>query len=49
MSLSNHLLDIIDDVNSTSLPMNTFVLSFDIVNILHNIDKSSGLDAGKYT
>lgn len=49
MSLSNHLLDIIDDVNSTSLPMNTFVLSFDIFNILHSIDKSSGLDAGKYT
>lgn len=49
MSLSNHLLDIIDDVNSTSLHMNTFVLSFDIVNILHSIDKSSSLDAGRYT
>ena len=44
---SNHLLDIIDKINSMFLPTNAILFSFDIVNMFPNIDKKSGLDAVK--
>ena len=44
---SNHLLDIIDNINSMSVPMNTILGSFDIVNMVPNIDNKSGLGAVK--
>ena len=47
MPLSKHLLDIIDNVNSTSLPKNTFLVNFDIVNMLSSIDNNSRQGAGK--
>ena len=44
---SNHLLDIIDNMNSMFLPANAILVSFDIVNMFPNIDNKSGLDALK--
>ena len=44
---SNHLLDIIDNINSMFLPANTICVSFDIVKMFPNIDNKSGLDAVK--
>ena len=44
---SNHLLDIIDNINSMFLHTNAILLSFDIVNMFPNIDNKSGLDAVK--
>ena len=44
---SNHLLDLIDNINSMFLSMNTILISFDIVNMFPNIDSKSGLDAVK--
>ena len=44
---SNHLLDIIDKINSMFLPANAILFSFDIVNMFPNIDNKSGLDAVK--
>ena len=44
---SNHLLDIIDNINSMFLPTNTVLCSFDIVNMVPNIDNKSGLDTVK--
>ena len=44
---SNHLLDIIDNMNSMFLPANAILVSFDIVNMFPNIDNKSGLDAVK--
>ena len=45
---SNHLLDIIDKINSMFLPANAILFSFDIVNMFPNIDNKSGLDAVKF-
>ena len=43
---SNHLLNIIDNMNNMFLPANAILVSLDIVNIFPIIDKS-GLDAVK--
>ena len=42
---SNHLLDIIDNINSMFLPANAILVSF--VKMFLNIDNKSGLDAVK--
>ena len=44
---SNHLLDIIDNINRMFLHTNAILLSFDIVDMFPNIDNKSGLDAVK--
>ena len=44
---SNHLLYIIDNINSMFLPANAILFSFDVVNMFSNIDNKSGLDAVK--
>ena len=44
---SNHLLDLIDNINSMFLLTNTILGSFDIVNMFPNINKKSGLDTVK--
>ena len=41
----NHLLDIIDNMNSVFLPANAILVSFDTVHMFSNIDNKSGLDA----
>ena len=38
---SNHLLDIIDNMNSKFLPANAILVCFDIVNTFPNIDNKS--------
>ena len=42
---SNHLLDIIDNINSMFLPANAILVNF--VKMFLNIDNKSGLDAVK--
>ena len=44
---SNHLLDIIDNINSMFLHVNAILVSFDIVNMFPKTDNKSGLDAVK--
>ena len=44
---SNHLLDIIDNINSMFLPANAVLVNFDFVSMSPNIDNKSGLDAVK--
>ena len=44
---SNHLLDIIDNVNSMFLPAKAILVTFDIGNMFPNIDNKSGLDVVK--
>ena len=44
---SNHLLYIIDNINSMFLPANAILFSFDVANMFSNIDNKSGLDAVK--
>ena len=44
---SNHLLDIIDNMNNKFLPAIATLVSFDIVNMFPEIDNKSGLDAVK--
>ena len=44
---SNHLFDIIDNINGVFLPTNTILVSFDIANMFPNISNKSGLDAVK--
>ena len=44
---SNHLLYIIDNINSMFLPTNAILFSFDVANMFSNIDSKSGLDAVK--
>ena len=44
---SNHLLDIIDNINSMFSPANAILVSLDIVNMFPNIDNKSDLDAVK--
>ena len=44
MKNSNHLLDIIDNMNSILLPANVVLFTFDIVNMFPNTDNKSGLD-----
>ena len=42
-----HLLDIIDNMNSIILPANVILISFDIVDMVPNINNKSGWDAVK--
>ena len=44
---NNHLLDIIDKINSKSLPANAILVSFDIDNMFPVIGNKSGLDGVK--
>ena len=44
---SNHLVDIIDNINSIFLTANAILATFNIVNMFPNIDNKSGLDAVK--
>ena len=44
---NNHLLDIIDKINSKSLPANAILVSFDIDNMFLVIGNKSGLDGVK--
>ena len=44
---SNHLLDIIDNINSMFLPANAVLVNFDFVSMSLNIANKSGLDAVK--
>ena len=45
---SDHLLDIIDNIDTMFLPyFNAILVTFDIVNMFPNIDNKSGLDAVK--
>ena len=44
---SNHLLDIIDNINSMFLPANAVLVNFDFVSMSPNIDNKSVLDAVK--
>ena len=37
------MLDIIDEINNSSLPTNSILVGFDIVNIFPSIDNKSGL------
>ena len=42
---SDHLFDIIYNINSMFLPANTILVRFDIVHMFPNIDNKSGFDA----
>ena len=44
---SNHLLDIIDNIDSMFLRANTILATFDIVNMFPNTENKSRLDAVK--
>ena len=44
---SNHLLDIIDNINSMFLPANAVLVNFDFVSMSPNIENKSGVDAVK--
>ena len=41
------MLDIIDNLNSLDLPLNSILVSFDIINMFPNIDNNLGLSSGK--
>ena len=40
---TGHMLDIIDEINSSSLPTNSILVDFAIVNMFPSIDNKSGL------
>ena len=44
---TNHMLDIIDYLNSLDLPLNSILVSFDIINMFPNIDNNLGLSSVK--
>ena len=44
---TNHMLDIIDNLNSLDLPVNSILVSFDIINMFPNIDNNLGLSSVK--
>ena len=44
---TNHMLDIIDNLNSLDLPFNSILVSFDIINMFPNIDNYLGLSSVK--
>ena len=46
---TNHMLEIIDNINKSMLSENCVLVSFDVVNIFHNIDNKSGLLSVKET
>ena len=41
------MLDIIDNLNSLDLPLNSILVSFDIINMFPNIDNNLGLSSVK--
>ena len=43
----NHMLDIIDNLNSLDLPLNSILVRFDIINMFPNIDNNLGLSSVK--
>ena len=44
---TNHMLDIIGNLNSLDLPLNSILVSFDIINMFPNIDNNLGLSSVK--
>ena len=40
---TGHILDIIDEINNSSLPTNSILVGFEIVNMFPSIDNKSGL------
>ena len=42
---TDHLLNIIDDLNARGIPENTILVSFDIVNMYPSIDNKNGIEA----
>ena len=44
---TNHMLDIIDNLNSLDLPLSSILVSFDIINMFRNIDNNLGLSSVK--
>ena len=42
---TSNLLDIIDNLNSIGLPENVTLVSYDIVNMVPNIDNERGMEA----
>ena len=44
---TNHMLDIIDNLSSLDLPLNSVLVSFDIMNMFPNIDNNLGLSSVK--
>ena len=43
----NHMLNIIDNLNSLDLPLNPILVTFDIINMFPDIDIYSGLSSVK--
>ena len=44
---AKHMLDIIDNLNSLDLPLNSILVSFDTINMFPNIDNNLGLSSVK--
>ena len=44
---TNHMLNIIDNLNSLDLPLNSILVTFDIINMFPDIDICSGLSSVK--
>ena len=44
---TNHMIDIIENLNSLDLPLNSALVNFDIINIFPNIDSSLRLSSIK--
>lgn len=42
---TNHMLDIIDNLNDSNLPLSSVLVSFDVVNVFPSIDNISGMKA----
>ena len=45
---TNHMLDIIDNLNSLGLRLDSILVSFDIINMFPNIDNNLGLSSLKH-
>ena len=44
---TNHMLDIIDKLNSLDWPLNSILVSFDVINMFPNIDNNIGFSSVK--
>ena len=44
---TNHMLDIIDNLNSLDWPLNSILVSFDVINMFPNIDNNIGFSSVK--
>ena len=44
---TNHMLDIINNLSSLDLPLNSILVSFGIINMFSNIDNNLGLSSVK--